>query len=84
MTNVLLARNEIEKLVSDVTETIVGDTPVSVQLNAALSQMAKVNHVHEEYVNREEYNKLKEIVEQLLTLVGDTSVSEQIAAALKG
>lgn len=84
MTNVLLAKNEIEKLVSDVAETIVGDTPVSVQLNTALSQMATADHVHEEYVTREEFNKLKEIVEQLVTLVGDTSVSEQIAAALKG
>lgn len=84
MTNVLLAKTEIEKLVSDVAETIVGDTPVSVQLNTALCQMAKADHVHEEYVTQEEFNKLKEIVEQLVTLVGDTSVSEQIAAALKG
>ena len=84
MTNVLLAKNEIEKLVSDVAETIVGDTPVSVQLNNALCKMAEADHVHEEYVSIAEFNKLKEIVEQLVTLVGDTSVSEQIAAALKG
>ena len=84
MTNVLLAKTEIEKLVSDVAETIVGDTPVSVQLNSALSQMAKNDHVHDEYATKEELNKLKEIVEQLVTLVGDSSVSEQIAAALKG
>lgn len=84
MTNVLLAKTEIEKLVSDVAENIVGDTPVSVQLNTALDQMAKKDHVHEEYVTVVEFNKLKEIVEQLVTLVGDTSVSEQIAAALKG
>ena len=84
MANVLLAKNEIEKLVSDVAETIVGDTPVSVQLNNALSQMAKNDHAHDEYATKEELYRLKEIVEQLVTLVGDTSVSEQIAAALKG
>lgn len=84
MTNVILAKTEIEKLVSDVAETIVGDTPVSVQLNVALDQMAKKDHAHDEYATQEELNKLKEIVEQLVALVGDSSVSEQIAAALKG
>ena len=84
MTNVILAKTEIEKLVSDVAETIVGDTPVSVQLNVALDQMARKDHIHDEYATQEELNKLKEIVEQLVTLVGDISVSEQIAAALKG
>lgn len=84
MNTALLAKNEIEKLVSDMTTSIVGDTPVSVQLNHALGQMAQRDHTHEEYASKDELNKLKEMVNQLLSLVGDMSVAEQISAALKG
>lgn len=62
---------------------VVGDTPVSEQLAAALSRMAPVNHTHDEYVTRKEVNALKRDVEKLLELVGDVPVSEQINAALK-
>lgn len=63
-------------------DTIIGDTPVSEQLAAALNGMAAKDHSHSEYVTIEEYNKLKAEVEKLTELVGDTSVSEQINVAI--
>ena len=61
---------------------LVGDTPVSEQLGAALERMAPKDHVHDNYVTREEYNNLKQKLEMLLDLVGDIPVSDQISVAL--
>ena len=63
-------------------DTIIGDTPVSEQLAAALNGMAPKDHSHEEYVTITEFNKLKSEVKKLIELVGDTSVSEQINVAM--
>lgn len=62
---------------------IIGDIPVSEQLNSALNQMASKSHIHEDYVTRKEYDALKRQIDALSNLVGDTSVSEQISAAIK-
>ena len=74
----------MERSVSNAIETLIGDTPVSEQLGAALSYMAHKEHTHDNYVTREEYEKLLRQVEQLLELVGDVSVAEQISAAISG
>ena len=71
------------KTIGEAIDNIIGDTPVSVQLNTALAQMAHKDHIHENYVTREEFDKLKADVETLIALVGDVSVSEQINIALK-
>lgn len=68
--------------VNDVIEQIIGDVPVSVQLNEALDHMASKDHRHDNYVSREEFNKLKQIVENLVSLVGDESVAVQINNAI--
>lgn len=62
----------------DELHSIVGDTPVAEQLNAALSA-----HIHNNYVPREEFVALKQQVEQLSALVGDTPVATQIAMAVR-
>ena len=59
---------------------IIGDTPVSVQISAALEPMASKNYVHDNYVTLDDFEELKR---QFEALVGDTSVSEQISTALK-
>lgn len=59
---------------------IIGDTPVSVQISAALEPMASKKYVHDNYVTLDDFEELKR---QLEALVGDTPVSEQISAALK-
>ena len=63
-------------------EALIGDTPVSVQLNDALADFAKINHTHN-YVSCEEFFALKKIVDRLVELVGDTPVSQQILDAIK-
>lgn len=73
----------MERMISDALETLIGDTPVSEQLGAALSYMAPKEHVHEGYVTRAEFETVKRQVEMLLELVGDTSVAEQIITAMK-
>ena len=55
-------------------QDLIGDTPASEQISAALH-----NHEHKNYASLEEFNKLKDIVMQLCDLVGDTAVSEQIS-----
>lgn len=72
----------MERMISEAIETLIGDTPVSEQLGAALSHVAHKDHVHENYVTRTEYETLKKQVDMLLELVGDLSVSEQINAAI--
>lgn len=71
------------KTIGEAIDNIIGDTPVSVQLNAALNQMARKDHVHEDYVPRVEFESLKRNVETLIALVGDISVSEQISNAIE-
>ena len=73
----------MERSMNDIFEDIVGDVPVSVQLNAALSRMAERAHAHEEYVPRSEFEELKRVVEELVALVGDESVATQINNAIK-
>lgn len=68
----------------DVIDSLIGDTPVSVQISDAIYHKAERDHEHEEYALLDEFEKLKEIVDQLVNLVGDTSVAEQINAAIKG
>jgi hypothetical protein len=72
----------MERMISEAIETLIGDTPVSEQLGAALSYMAPKEHVHDNYITREEYETLRQQVELLLRLVGDTSVAEQINTAI--
>jgi hypothetical protein len=55
-------------------QALIGDTPASEQISAAIT-----NHEHKNYASLDEFNKLKDIVMQLCDLVGDTAVSEQIS-----
>ena len=73
----------MERMISDAIETLIGDTPVSEQLGAALSYMSPKEHIHYNYATREEIEILRQQVELLLELVGDMSVSEQINIALQ-
>ena len=63
-------------------DTLIGDTPVSEQLDAALSRMAVRDHKHENYVTREEFDALKQVVDKLVDLIGDESVAVQINNAI--
>lgn len=62
---------------------IIGDTPVSEQISAALELMASKKYVHDNYVTLDDFEELKRKFEALEVLVGDTPVSTQISAALK-
>lgn len=73
----------VEKSLTVQIEELIGDMPVSEQLGAALNHMAPKDHVHDNYVTREEYQLLKRQVDLLLGLVGDTSVAEQISVAIQ-
>ena len=79
----LLDKNDIERVISDVAEEIIGDTPVSVQLAMVIDKMAEKEHTHDEYATRDEVEELKNKINMLIDLVGDTPVSEQIYAAIK-
>ena len=61
----------------DTLHNLVGDTPVSEQIDIALK-----SHQHPEYVTCDEVNDLKKKIEMLMNLVGDTPVSEQIYTAI--
>ena len=63
-------------------QALIGDTPVSVQINNAMSFMAPIDHTHD-YAPYEEFIALKRVVDQLIELVGDTPVSQQINNAIK-
>lgn len=63
-------------------ETLIGDTPVSEQLSMALNYMARKDHIHDNYADKAEVEKLKKQVALLLELIGDQSVAEQISAAI--
>ena len=71
----------VSEAINDI-EKVVGDVPVSVQLNNALSEMSRKDHIHDEYVTLKEFNQLKQIVEDLVNLVGDESVAVQINNAM--
>ena len=79
MISKLLDKSEIENIISNITEEIIGDTPVSVQLAMALSKMARKEDVN---ALRADLNALRNEIENLIALVGDTSVSEQINMAI--
>ena len=64
-------------------DSLIGDTPVSEQLNVALNRMASKDHEHAGYATKEEVQELKQKIDMLLELVGDVPVSEQINAAIK-
>lgn len=70
------------KSISDTLDNLIGDVPVSEQLDAALSRMSDKEHRHSEYATCDEVNDLKKKIELLMDLVGDTSVSEQINTAI--
>ena len=57
-------------------QALIGDTPASEQISAAIT-----SHEHNNYASLEEFNELKKIVVQLCDLIGDTAVSEQISTA---
>lgn len=68
------------KSINEIVSELIGDTPVSVQLNTVIDTT----------VNKEEFQTLKnEIfmlrkeIEHIAQLVGDTSVSEQINNAIQ-
>jgi hypothetical protein len=61
---------------------LIGDTPVSEQLGAALERMAPKDHIHDNYATHSEVEDLKKKIEMLLYLVGDVSVADQIAMAI--
>ena len=71
------------KSINDTLDNLIGDVPVSEQLGAALDRMASKDHVHDNYVTREEVNELKKKIEMLIDLVGDIPVSEQINKAIE-
>ena len=73
----------MQRSMNDILEDIIGDVPVSEQLNAALAHMAEKDHEHEEYVLRSEFEYLKRVVDELITLIGDESVATQINNAIK-
>lgn len=73
----------MEKMINNAVETLIGDTPVSIQLATALSYVAQKDHVHENYVTRAEYEALRRQVDILLELVGDMPVADQIGAAIR-
>lgn len=64
-------------------DTLIGDTPVSEQIAVALERMTPKEHEHENYITCNEFEKLKQVVENLVDLVGDERVSTQIDNAIK-
>lgn len=63
---------------TDTLYNLIGDTPVSEQIMAAIA-----SHNHSDYATKTEVEELKRKIDLLLALVGDISVSDQIAIALK-
>ncbi len=69
----------IKEMINECMQELVGDKPVSCQLDVALRA-----HKHGDYPTREEYEELKAEVQRLTELVGNTSVADQINAAFNG
>jgi hypothetical protein len=63
--------------------SLIGDTPVSEQIDIALRRMEKKDHSHNCYALLKEFVDLKKRVDELESLVGDTPVSVQIDEAIK-
>lgn len=68
---------------NDTLENLIGDVPVSEQLDAALNRMAAKDHDHDEYAMRDEVEDLKQKINMLMDLIGDVSVAEQIHMAIE-
>ena len=68
--------------ISDTLDSLIGDVPVSEQIDAALAFTALKSHSHENYADKEEVKELKRKIEMLINLVGDEPVSEQICKAI--
>lgn len=63
--------------------SLIGDTPVSEQLDIAINRMAEKDHSHDCYALMAEFVALKKRVDELEALVGDIPVSVQINEAIK-
>lgn len=72
-------QDSVKKIISDVAEEMIGDTPVSVQLATALNETASKEDVN---ALRSDLDAIRKDVEKLIELVGDISVSEQINMAI--
>lgn len=81
MTDAILSNaRTVDEILSDMIEPIIGDTPVSVQLAAALEQAASKEDMSK---LRSDLDALRKDVETLIELVGDTAVSVQINTAME-
>lgn len=67
----------------DTLDQLIGGVPVSEQLDAALECMATKDHVHTQYITRDEFEELQTKIDMLIDLVGDVPISAQIDAAIK-
>lgn len=72
-------QDSVKKIIIDVAEEMIGDTPVSVQLATALNETASKEDVS---ALRSDLDAIRKDVEKLIELVGDISVSEQINMAI--
>ena len=80
MENIVLDNEKtINKILTDIVEPLIGDTPVSMQIASALNYTANKEDVN---ALSAELKVLRREVEKLIELVGDTPVSEQIAVAI--
>ena len=61
---------------------LIGDIPVSNQIETALEHMVQKYHT-QEYATKSEVEELKKKIDMLMDLVGDISVADQIATAIK-
>lgn len=68
------------RLINEIVDELIGDTPVSVQLAMALDDMASKKDLND---LRLDIDAIKKELEKLIELVGDTSISEQINMAIK-
>lgn len=71
----------MEEALSNIIDTLIGDRPVSEQLDMVLNMVANKDHEHINYATRNEVEILKQKIDMLIELVGDMPVSDQISAA---
>lgn len=71
----------MEEALSNIIDTLIGDRPVSEQLDMVLNMVANKDHEHANYATRNEVEILKQKIDMLIELVGDMPVSDQISAA---
>lgn len=79
----MINTESINDIINDIMEPMVGDTPVSVQIETAINRTANKEHAHDEYALRDDVENLKKKIDILIDLVGDAPVSEQIYMAIK-